>query len=391
MQRSTDSIRTTHVGSLPRSDKLTRLMYDWQDGKADAEVLDPAIADEVVEIVGKQKEAGVDVPSDGEVGKPGFSNYVRTRFEGVAGTCDGWVFHDLLEIPQLQDDQFGSEAAAHINMPACEGPLKYIDVEIKRDIENVKRAIGEHGYTEAFLPVASPGILAMQVTNRHYPSYEDYLQALSDIMREEYKAITDAGLIVQIDAPDLPCCAPDHSSLTPPDVMERYGLAGVIEMHLDAIESATRDIPPDQFRLHLCWGNYEASHHYDIPLTEVIEPVLRRSRAGAILFEAANPRHEHEWEAFEELKVPDDKILVPGVIDTLTNFVEHPRAVSQRIQRWAGVIDKEQLMVGTDCGFGTFVGFGEVHPDVAWEKLASLSEGAALASEVLWSRSGSPA
>lgn len=391
MQRSTDRIRTTHVGSLPRSEALTRLMYDMQEGKDVARELDAVISEEVVETVGRQKSVGVDVPDDGEVGKPGFSNYVRTRLEGVGGSADGWGFYDLAEVPALQGEVFGSEAGAHINMPACEGPLRYLDGEVKRDIGNLKRAMAEHGIEEAFMPVASPGVLAGHLTNRHYPSYEDYLQALSDVMREEYMAIAQAGLIVQLDSPDLPCAAPEHSNMVPLDIMEKYGLSGVIQLHLEAIESATRDVPADQLRLHLCWGNYEASHHYDMPLKDVIEPVLRSSHAQAILFEAANPRHEHEWEIFETLRIPDDKILVPGLIDTVTNIVEHPRVISQRIQRWARVIDKEQLMVGTDCGFSTFVGFNEVHPAIAWEKLESLSKGAALASDVLWSRNRVPA
>lgn len=385
MQRSIDRIRTTHVGSLPRSDTLTRLMYDSQEGQDVRAELTEAIAGEVREIVSKQKNIGIDVVSDGEVGKPGFSNYVRTRLDGLGGSCDGWKFYDLVETPQLQQDQFGSEAAAHINMPACEGPLRYVSTEVRRDIENLKAALKESGAEEGFLPVASPGILAFQVTNRYYKSYEEYLQAMSEAMQEEYEAIAGAGLIVQVDAPDLPCAAPAHSDMCPPDVMEKFGLAGVIRLHLDAIEHATRNIPSDQFRLHLCWGNYEASHHYDIPLKDVIDPVLRTTHAGAVLFEAANPRHEHEWEVFKEIRPPADKILIPGVIDTLTNFVEHPHAVKQRIERWATVIDKEQLMVGTDCGFGTFVGFGEVHAKLAWEKLESLVKGAALASESLFS------
>lgn len=391
MQRSPDRIRTTHVGSLPRSEALTRLMYDWQDGKDVAQELDALISNEAVDVVGKQKSLGVDVPDDGEVGKPGFSNYVRTRLEGVGGSADGWAFHDLLENPALEKALYGPEAGTHINMPACEGPLRYRDDEVKRDIANLKQAMAVHGIEEAFLPVASPGILAGHITNRHYPSYEDYLQALSDVMREEYNAIAQAGLIVQLDSPDLPCAAPEHSNMVPPHVLEKYGLPGVIELHLEAIENATRDVPADQLRLHLCWGNYEAPHHYDMPLKDVIEPVLRRTHAQAILFEAANPRHEHEWEIFETMKVPDDKILIPGLIDTVTNIVEHPRAISHRIQRWARVVDKEQLMAGTDCGFSTFVGINEVNPNIAWEKLASLSEGAALASEVLWSRNHVPA
>ncbi|MGQ4599033.1 hypothetical protein [Nocardia sp. R6R-6] len=386
MQGSTDRIRTTHVGSLPRSDKLTRLMYDWQEGKDVHQELEATISAEATAVVGKQKSLGVDIPDDGEVGKPGFSNYVRTRLDGLGGAADGWNFHDLIENPALLQELFGSEGGAHINMPACEGPLRYRDREIKRDIANLQKAMAEHDIEEAFLPVASPGILAGHVTNRHYPSYEDYLQALSDAMREEYTAIAQAGLIVQIDAPDLPCASPQHSTMVPTDILEKYGLAGVIRLHIEAIENATRDVPAEQLRLHLCWGNYEASHHYDMPLQDVIEPVLRHCHAQAILFEAANPRHEHEWEVFETIKVPDDKILIPGLIDTVTNIVEHPRAISHRIQRWARVIDKERLIVGTDCGFDTFVGINEVNPDIAWEKLASLSEGAALASDVLWSR-----
>jgi 5-methyltetrahydropteroyltriglutamate--homocysteine methyltransferase len=385
MQRSEDRILTTHVGSLPRSAELTRLIFDAQEGKGDADRLQAQVADEVDRVVARQRETGIDIVSDGEQSKPGFSNYLRDRLDGLGGTTDPWVFKDLATVPELQAFYFEDEAAEHIHMPACEGPLRYVgQAAVQRDIANLKGAMERHGVTEAFMPAASPGIIAYHMTNRHYPSYEEYVMAAADAMREEYRAITDAGLILQLDCPDIGCVAHTEGWMTP--TMERLGLTKFVELQIEALNHGVEGLPPDQVRMHLCWANYEAPHQFDVPLRDVLEPVLRRARPSAILIEAANPRHEHEWEVLQEMTVPEDKIIVPGVIDTTTNYVEHPVLIAQRIQRFADILGRERVIAGADCGFGTFVGFGAVFENVVWMKLSALAEGAQIASERLWSR-----
>jgi len=387
MQRSEEGILTTHVGSLPRSPELTKLMFEHQEGGGDDDKLWGTVQKDVDAIVERQVAAGVAIPSDGEMGKPGFSNYLRYRLDGLGGETDPWVFTDLATVPELQAFYFEDEAAGHIHMPACEGELRYRGHEfVQRDIANLKAAMERHGVTEAFIPAASPGIIAYHMTNRHYPSYEEYLFAAAEAMREEYKAITDAGLLLQLDCPDIGCVAHTEGWMTP--VVEKLGLRRFVELHIEALNHGVRGLPADQIRMHLCWANYEAPHQFDVPLSDVLGPVLEKALPNGILFEAANPRHEHEWEIFEDLKVPDEKVMIPGVIDTTTNYVEHPRLVAQRIERFARAIGRDRVIAGSDCGFGTFVGFGSVFENVVWMKLDALAQGAAIASERLWSRTG---
>jgi 5-methyltetrahydropteroyltriglutamate--homocysteine methyltransferase len=384
MQRSEERILTTHVGSLPRGSELQRLMFEYQEGGGDDEQLWRKVAEGVDAIVQRQVELGVSVPSDGELGKPGFSNYLRYRLEGLGGETDPWIFKDLATVPELQSFYFEDEAASHIHMPACEAELRYRGHElVQRDIDNLKAAMERHGVTEAFLPAASPGIIAYHMTNRHYPSYEEYLFAAAEAMREEYKAITDAGLLLQLDCPDLGCVAHTEGWMTP--VVEKLGLSKFVELHIEALNHSVQGLPPDQIRMHLCWANYEAPHQFDIPLSDVLEPVLRKAYPNGILFEAANPRHEHEWELFEDLKIPDEKVMIPGVIDTTTNYVEHPEVVADRIcQAVDAVGDRTRVIASTDCGFGTFAGSEMVAHSVVWAKLGTLAEGARLATRRLW-------
>jgi 5-methyltetrahydropteroyltriglutamate--homocysteine methyltransferase len=385
MQRSEERILTTHVGSLPRSPELARLMFEYQEGRGDDQKLWAKVAEDVDVVVQRQVEAGVSVPSDGEMGKPGFTNYLRYRLEGIGGETDPWVFKDLATVPELQAFYFEDEAAGHIHMPACEGELHYRGHElVQRDIENLKAAMKRHGVTEAFMPAASPGIIAYHMTNRHYPTYEEYLFAAAEAMREEYKAIVEAGLLLQLDCPDIGCVAHTEGWMTP--VVEKLGLSKFIDLHIEALNHGVKGLPADQIRMHLCWANYEAPHQFDIPLSDVLTPVLDKAYPNGVLFEAANPRHEHEWELFADLKIPDEKVMIPGVIDTTTNYVEHPRLVAQRIERFARAIGRERVIAGVDCGFGTFVGFGAVLENVVWMKFDSLAQGAAIASERLWSR-----
>ncbi len=365
-------ILTTHVGSLPRPDDLTQLMYVHQEGAGSNDELDAAVADAVREAVAMQLRAGVDVVSDGEMGKAGFVNYVNERLTGFGGQAAPWVISDLTDAPELLMQQYGGEAGAHIMPANCQGEVSYIGhAYLQRDIANLKAALGDHD--AAFMPAASPGVIAVCSPNEHYPDYDAYIDALADAMAEEYRAIVDAGLLLQLDCPDIPMAA--HTEFWCKEEVQRRGLGGFAERNVAAIDRALEGIDPRRVRLHMCWGNYEGPHHLDAPLSELIEPVLAGTPA-MISFEAANPRHEHEWEQFESLRLPDDKVILPGVIDTLTNFVEHPRLVAQRLERYARLVGPERVIASTDCGFGTFVGFGQVGARVAEMKLRALVQGA---------------
>jgi 5-methyltetrahydropteroyltriglutamate--homocysteine methyltransferase len=366
-------VPTTHVGSLPRPEHLTKLMYAHQEGAQSDGELDAAVADAVKDVVAMQLRAGVDIVSDGEMGKAGFVNYVNERLTGFGGQAAPWSIADLADAPELIVEQYGGEAGAHIMPANCQGDVRYVGhALLERDIANLKGALGDH--EAAFMPAASPGVIAVCSPNEHYPDYDAYLDALADAMAEEYRAIVDAGLLLQLDCPDIPMAA--HTDFWCKDEVQRRGLRGFAERNVAAIDRALRGIDPARVRLHMCWGNYEGPHHLDAPLSELIGPVLAGAPA-MVSFEAANPRHEHEWEVFESLDVPDDKVLLPGVIDTLTNFVEHPRLVAQRIERFARILGPDRVVASTDCGFGTFVGFGQVGARVAEMKLEALAQGAA--------------
>src|SRR4051794_843157 len=367
------SIRTTHVGSLPRPQALTQLMYAHQEGQ-DVD-LDAAVSHAVREVVGMQVRAGIDVISDGEMGKPGFVNYVSDRLSGFGGQAAPWTIADLADAPELIVSQYGGEAGAHIMPANCEGAVSYVGhALLQRDLDNLRAALDSHD-VEAFMPAASPGVIAVCSPNLHYPDYDAYIDAVADAMAEEYRAIVDAGFLLQLDCPDIPMAA--HTDFWCKDQVDTLGLTGFAARNVAAIARALEGIDGDRVRLHMCWGNYESPHHLDAPLRELIGPVLA-STPAMISFEAANPRHEHEWEEFETFDIPGEKVLLPGVIDTLTNFVEHPRLVAQRLERYARVVGPERVIASTDCGFGTFVGFGQVGARVAEMKLAALAEGAAL-------------
>jgi len=387
MHYSTDRILTSHVGSLPRPDDVLRRIYAHQDEGVpfDDEYWD-MVAKAVDEVVKQQKAAGIDIVSDGEIGKVGFTNYLSDRLEGLGGETVMWSFHDLAVVPEVAERQYQSEGGKRICMPACVGELKYVGQEhVARDLANLRRALDAHGIDDAFMPAVSPGSVTFQIVNRHYPSYEDYVMAIAEAMREEYEAIAAAGFTLQLDATDIPISAPEHGIFWASDVVEEMGYQNFIALNLEATNHATASIPGEQMRLHLCWANYEGPHHFDVPLIEVLEPSLRICRAKTISFEAANPRHAHEWTVFEDLKLPDDVVIMPGVIDTTTNFIEHPELVAQRIEQFARLVGRDRVIAGTDCGFGTFAGFGEVAPAAAWLKLASLGEAAGIASRRLWS------
>jgi 5-methyltetrahydropteroyltriglutamate--homocysteine methyltransferase len=388
MKTTWDRILTTHVGSLPRPADLAELLQaDDRGDKIDQAGLKARVADAVNEMVKRQAEAGIDIVSDGEMSKVHFSTYVRRCLKGVgpgdAGILGSGKRHgDLLDHPDFADwvkDSQGKSRRGFMT-PTCKDEVSYGDnAPLLTDLANLKSALGTAGAKAAFVPSASPGTVSRFVNNAHYKTDDAYLEALSEAMRVEYEAIAAAGFDVQLDCPDLASHRHSrHQDLTDAEFLK------IAAHHIEAFNHSVRNIPRDQIRLHVCWGNYEGPHTRDIDFKK-IAPVIFKARARAFLFEGANPRHHHEWEDFKKTDVPDDVILVPGVIDSCTNFVEHPKLVAQRICNWAGVVGKERVMAGTDCGFGTFAeARRRVAPSVVWSKFKSLAEGAALATKRLW-------
>jgi 5-methyltetrahydropteroyltriglutamate--homocysteine methyltransferase len=379
--RSLDRILTTHTGSLPRPDRLVRLMWDYLDKKkVDEQELGRQVREAIKDVVDKQLEAGTDIVGDGEMSKVGFSNYVIQRYEGFGERAPDLVADDLAEFPNIGDPIFvTSEYGKHIVRPIVDGPIKLRNADATTaDIANLKAALNGRDPDLAFITAVTPGQMLFNFPNHYYPSDETYLEAAGEALRTEYEAIVEAGFNLQLDSPDLAMRGHFYYPGAGPEKMERY-----IPMVIEALNHATRHIPPEKMRLHLCWGNYPGPHHHDIELREIIGPILK-VRAAFISFEAANPRHAHEWEVWEEIKVPEGKGLVPGVIDTLTNHVEHPRLVAQRLERFANIAGKENVIASTDCGFGTFVGWEGCDPKLAWLKLRAMADGARIASERLW-------
>jgi 5-methyltetrahydropteroyltriglutamate--homocysteine methyltransferase len=378
MNRSENRILTTHVGSLPRPVDLTAMLMARDKGEAlDVAAFEARVKQGVAEVVRKQREIGIDVINDGEWSKPDYSTYIKNRLTGFEGSpTQQSPSRDMSEFPEFAPFRRGG-GLAEIARPMCNGPIAWKDFDaVKTDIANLKAAAGDTG--EMFMTAASPGQVARFQDNEYYKSDEEYLWALGNALSDEYRAITDAGFILQLDCPDLGSgWNGQFRNLT----LEEF--RKVVDMHLEVLDAAIADIPPEQVRLHLCWGNYEGPHNHDIPLGEIIEPVLR-SRPAAVSFEGANPRHEHEWNVFEGVKLPDGKLIIPGVIDSTTNFIEHPEVVAQRIERYAAVVGRENVIAGVDCGFATFANAPTVVPSIAWAKLASLVEGARIASGRLW-------
>jgi 5-methyltetrahydropteroyltriglutamate--homocysteine methyltransferase len=380
MRRSIDHILTTHAGSLPRPDDLAHMMYDMMDGKpVDEGKLQARITEAIAEVVKKQIALGIDIISDGEMSKPNFQTYVTRRLTGFANTGELMVsFDDLAEFPEVARKTWESEGAKHRPMPEVVGPIKVSDPNaVLRDINNLKAAMGNRNPDDAFIPAAPPSLVTA-TPNHYYKSFEEYTEAVCETLSYEYKAIVDAGFNLQLDAPDLPMHGHARIGNDQPRDIKKYVPAAI-----EAMNRAIRGLPPDKIRLHVCWGNYAGPHHFDVELREIVEPLLKIN-ASFIYVEAANPRHEHEWEVWEEVKLPDDKALIPGVIDSVTNHVEHPRLVAQRIERFASIVGRENVIAGTDCGFGTYVGMSACDSKVAWLKLQSLTEGARIASQKLF-------
>jgi 5-methyltetrahydropteroyltriglutamate--homocysteine methyltransferase len=379
MQTSTDRILTTHVGSLPRSKAVTDVVFAQEQGEA-PENAENIIRDAVDAVVGKQVATGVDVVSDGEMSKISYATYIKDRITGFDGDSERQPPSDLEEFPGFLKRQASSGGTPTYRRPCCVGAIEVKDMgPVGVDIDNLVSAIQKHKPTESFMNAASPGVIALFQPNQHYPTHEAYLRALADAMAHEYRAITDAGIVLQLDSPDLGLGR--HMMFKDKSDAEYQALAS---LHVDALNHALDGIPKDRVRLHVCWGNYEGPHHHDAPM-ELVLPIALRANVGALLFESSNPRHAHEWETFKDADLPDDLILVPGVIDSTTNFVEHPKLVAERICRFAEIVGRERVIAGSDCGFSTFAGFGAVDEDIVYAKLKSMADGAAIASRILWS------
>jgi 5-methyltetrahydropteroyltriglutamate--homocysteine methyltransferase len=379
MRLSTDRILTTHAGSLPRPDDLTHMLYDVLDEKdVDQRALDERVKDAIRDVVARQKQAGIDVISDGEMGKVGFSNYVIQRMSGFAGEAQ-FIAADLAEAPEIIPDVFGDEASQHLRLPILNAPIEPRDTgSIEREIEDFTAALDRASADDAFISAVTPGQVAFNFPNRAYDSHREYIEAAARALAPEYKAIARAGFNLQLDSPDSAMawhCSTEGTDLDDP--------AAHLRASIEVLNDALSDIPPEKLRYHVCWGNYRGPHHKDVALKEIVDLVLQ-SRAKFIYVEAANPRHEHEWQVWQETKLPDDKALIVGVIDVKTNHVEHPELIAQRIERYANLVGKERVIAGTDCGFATFVGWHSCNPAAAWMKLGALVEGARLASERLW-------
>jgi 5-methyltetrahydropteroyltriglutamate--homocysteine methyltransferase len=381
MRRSQDRILTTHTGSLPRPPDLVPMLLGTAGAPADGDSVRVRVAEAVRDAVQKQVAAGIDVVSDGEMGKPGFAHYVKDRLTGFQGPADSRTFapRDLLDFPEVARRLFDPAAEPRPPMPTNDGPIAYMGYDkLEADLDTLTSALTAHPAVEAFLPAVSPGCVAMLMGTTHFPSRRDYLFALADALRMEYRTIVDYGFVLQVDCPDL--ALGRHVEFAESSIAE---FRAIVELHVAALNHALTDIDPDRIRIHVCWGNYPGPHHHDVALRDILDLVYQVN-AGGLSIEGANPRHEHEWTVFADLPLPEGKVLIPGVIDSCTNYIEHPETVAQRILRHAQVVGRERVIAGTDCGFGTMAGRSAVAPDVAYAKLASLGEGARLASERLW-------
>lgn len=380
MQRSTERFLTTHTGSLPRPDDLIRMMYAKEEGvPVDRQALAERVRTAVAEVVAKQAKAGIDLINDGELSKPSYATYIKDRLNGFGGTGNTFVYQDLAEFPRLAQRVFGDPGRSRRKTPACNAPISVRDPAAARtDVDNLKSALATVKSAGGFLSAASPGVVSLFFRNDHYKDFETYIFAIADAMRDEYEAVTRAGFVLQLDCPDLGMGR--HIQYADLDLAEFRKRIG---MHIAALNHATRNIPPEQLRLHLCWGNYEGPHHRDVPLADIIDIVFS-ARPNAISLEAANPRHAHEYVVFETVKLPPVKIVIPGVIESKSNFIEHPELIAQRIGRYAKLVGRENVIAGSDCGYGTWVGQAAVDPDVVWAKMAAMAEGARIATKQFW-------
>jgi 5-methyltetrahydropteroyltriglutamate--homocysteine methyltransferase len=380
MKRSAERFLTTHTGSLPRPEDLMRMMFAREEGvPIDPVAMGARIRSAVAEIVRQQADAGVDIVNDGEMSKPSYATYVKDRLNGFGGSSNAFVYQDLVEFPKLAKRVFGDPGRSRRKTPACNGPISVRDAQAAQtDVDNLKAALGRVKAEESFISAASPGVISLFFRNDHYAGEEAYLFAIADAMRHEYETIANAGIILQIDCPDLAMGRHiQYAGLSLEEFRKKARL------HVEALNHALANIPPERLRMHLCWGNYEGPHHCDVPLADIIDIVFT-ARPSGISFEAANPRHAHEWKLFERVKLPEGKVLMPGVLESKSNFIEHPELIAQRIGRYANLVGRENVIAGSDCGYGTWVGQAAVDADVVWAKMGAMTEGARIASSEFW-------
>lgn len=381
MRTSTDRILTTHVGSLPRPADVTELVFAREREEAvDDDEFDRVIAAAVDSVTRQQQEAGILVPCDGEMSKISYATYIKDRLTGFAGDSPRNAPADLKQFPGFLEKLAKSGGTPEYKRPVCVDKIEVKTLEpLHKDIATQKAAMEKYGFEEGFMNSATPGVIALFQPSEYHNTHEEYMENVAEAMRHEYEAIVEAGLILQLDSPDLGLGRHVMFMHLSDEEFVRQA-----ERHVEVLNHALRNIPGDRVRIHCCWGNYEGPHICDIALQKVL-PVLLKAKPRALLFEASNPRHSHEWRAFQERTLPDDYVLIPGVIDSTTNFVEHPQLVADRIEHYANLVGRERVIAGTDCGFATFAGFGAVDGDIAWEKLKSLGHGAEMASKKLFS------
>ena len=380
MKMSSDRILTTHVGSLPRPEDAVALLLRKDRGEAyDQPEFDRVMRRAVTDVVKRQVEIGLDVVSDGEASKIGYATYIKDRFNGFGGDFTPKPHLDLADHPEFRKRMAAFLGSQTFRRLTCTAPVSIKDANaVKIDIENFRAALASSHAVEGFLNAASPGVVSSFQPNRYYLSHEAYIEALAAALKPEYEAIASAGLLLQIDCPDVAMSRhTGFQDLTEAEFLKRAAF------DIEALNSALANVPAAQVRIHVCWGNYEGPHDHDIALEKIL-PIVLRAKAQAISFEAANPRHEHEWVVWRDAKLPDDKILIPGVLDSSSNYVEHPELVAQRIERFASFAGRERVIAGTDCGFGTFAAYAKVDPAIAFKKLRALADGAAIASKRLW-------
>ena len=380
MKLSTDRILTTHVGSLPRPQDVVDLLTAREQGQLhETTEFDRTMARAVDEVVRRQVSTGLDAVSDGEMSKISYATYVKDRLSGFAGDYPRQIALDLQAFPDFRARMAVFAGKQSFKRQACVGPIAVVERQsLQSDLRNLRAAVSRNGPHDAFMNAASPGVVSAFQPNQYYPTHAAYVEAIAAAMREEYEAIAAAGFVLQIDCPDLAMA--HHTGFQ--DLSEAQFLERA-EHQVEAMNDALRNVPSTSLRMHLCWGNYEGPHTHDIPLEKVL-PIVLKAKPAAILFEAANPRHAHEWTVWQTARIPQDKILVPGVITSTSNYVEHPELVAQRICQFANIVGRERVMAGTDCGFGTFAGIGKMDAQISWLKLRSLVEGAELASQRLW-------
>lgn len=372
-------IQTTHVGSLPRTKQITDLVFAREAGvPVDEDGFNRIVGEAIIEIVRQQKAAGVDLPSDGELSKISYATYIKDRLTGFAGDSSRKPPKDLELVPSFLERQARSGGTPTYKRPKCIGEISVKTMQpLRDDIDNFQSAMSANGYPTGFMNSATPGVIALFQPNEYYKTQDDYLEAVAEGMRAEYEGIVDAGLILQLDSPDLGLGR--HMMYKE---LDDDGFVERAERHIEVLNHALRNIPGDRVRMHVCWGNYEGPHNCDIALKKVL-PAILKAKPRALLFEAANPRHAHEWVDWKDVDLPDDYVLIPGLLDSTTNFVEHPELIAERLMHFVDIVGADRVIAGTDCGFSTFAGFGAVDPTIVWLKLQALRAGADLVSDRL--------